>query len=71
MFEPTVDVFPRDLDAEYKILEELAQRLGPPSPDIVGRVDLLSDFPFRDSCLGIFDQFIERYPNVVLSVSSN
>ena len=71
VFEPIVDNFLRDSDAEYKILEELAQRLGPPSPDIVGTVDLLSDFPFCDSCLGIFDQFNARYPGVVLNVGSN
>ncbi|MCP3935319.1 MAG: hypothetical protein GY708_08100 [Actinomycetia bacterium] len=57
-----------DLDSEYKILEEIANRIGPASETVTGAVRLYTERPACDSCLGVLMQFSERYPNIVVAV---
>nr|WP_308280943.1 deaminase domain-containing protein [Pseudomonas mosselii] len=57
----------RDADAEFKILETLAQRLGS-NYSAVGRINLASEKAVCPSCTGVVLQFRERYPNIQLNV---
>lgn len=62
----TPDGNPRTLDAEVKILEELASQL--PS-NASGKVHLFSELPFCQSCSGVIKQFKEQFPNVEVIIS--
>ncbi|MGZ0050582.1 deaminase domain-containing protein [Brevibacillus gelatini] len=62
----TPDGNPRTLDAEVKILEELASQL---SSNASGKVHLFSELPFCQSCLGVIKQFKEQFPNVEVIIS--
>jgi len=62
----TPDGNPRTLDAEVKILEELASKL--PS-DASGKIYLFSELPFCDSCSGVIKQFKELFPNTEIILS--
>ncbi len=71
VFTPTnAGGFSRSLDSEYKILEDLASRLGPPSQTPRGTVNLYTERPPCASCASVIDQFRARYPNVTVNVSS-
>lgn len=50
----------RSLDAEYKILEEIAARLGPARP-LSGVVHIYSELPICASCGSVIEQFQDRY----------
>ena len=63
----TPEGYLRDMDTEFKILETLAQRLGP-SSQVSGRINLISEKVVCPSCSGIVSQFRERYPNIQLNV---
>ncbi|RMR54455.1 hypothetical protein ALP83_200128 [Pseudomonas syringae pv. actinidiae] len=63
----TAEGYLRDMDTEFKILETLAQRLGPNSP-ASGRINLISEKMVCPSCTNIVTQFRERYPNIQLNV---
>lgn len=56
-------------DSEAKILEAIAHRLGD-SPDTKGSITLVSERPCCPSCLGVIQQFRERYPHITLTVES-
>ncbi len=51
----------------FKILETLAQRLGP-SSQTSGRINLISEKMVCPSCSDVVAQFRERYPNIQLNV---
>jgi filamentous hemagglutinin len=71
VFQPSsTGGFSRALDAEYKILEDLATQLGPSSSSVRGTVNIYSELPVCSSCSAVIDQFTARYPNVVVNVSS-
>lgn len=55
------------MDTEFKILETLAQRLGPNS-QASGRINLISEKMVSPSCTNIVNQFRERYPNIQLNI---
>ncbi len=56
-------------DSEAKILEAIAHRLGD-NPDAKGSITLVSERPCCPSCLGVIQQFRERYPHITLTVES-
>jgi len=57
----TAEGYLRDMDTEFKILETLAQRLGPNS-HASGRINLISEKMVCPSCTNVVTQFRERYP---------
>jgi hypothetical protein len=57
---------PRTLDAEYKILEQLATQLTSTSR---GVVNLYSELPVCVSCSSVITQFQQKFPNVVVNVT--
>ncbi|MCD5360615.1 hemagglutinin repeat-containing protein [Chromobacterium aquaticum] len=57
----------RDSDTEFKILENIAQKLGP-SSNVSGTINLLSEKAVCPSCRSVVDQFRLRYPNIKLNV---
>ena len=70
VFKPgSVGGFVHDLDAEYKILEDLATQLGP-SSNVGGVVNIYSELTVCASCASVVEQFTSRYPNVVVNVLS-
>lgn len=66
-FKPkTVGHF-RDVDTEYKILEEIAKQIGD-NKDVTGSIDLFTEFTPCESCCDVLLQFEEKYPNIKLTV---
>lgn len=63
----TPEGYLRDMDTEFKILETVAQRLGP-SSQASGRINLISEKMVCPSCSDIVNQFRERYPNIQLNI---
>ncbi|WP_075255793.1 two-partner secretion domain-containing protein [Herbaspirillum camelliae] len=57
----------RTLDSEYKILSYLATKLNSASQ---GVVNLYSELPVCVSCSGVIDQFRQKFPNIVLNVTT-
>lgn len=60
------DCWFRDVDTEYKILEDMAARL--PDRSAKGRVKLYTDLPPCASCWNVMKQFMAEYTNVNMSV---
>ena len=60
------DCWERDVDTEYKILEDMAARL--PDPSAAGSVQLYTDLRPCPSCWGVMQQFLARYFNVHMQV---
>jgi The BURPS668_1122 family of deaminases len=58
----------RDIDSEYKILDNIAGQLGD-NRAASGRVNLISERPPCPSCQGVIQQFQARYPNVYVFVT--
>lgn len=56
----------RNVDTEYKILEDMAERL--PDTNVVGRVRLYTDLPPCASCWDVMKQFLGTYPNIQMQV---
>jgi hypothetical protein len=59
--------FVRNVDGEFKILENIAQSLGNNS-SAVGRIDLFTELKACTSCGGAIQQFRATYPNIQLNV---
>ena len=60
------DCWPRHVDTEYKIIEDLAARL--PDSSVAGRVRLYTDLYPCASCRHVMAQFLGAYTNVQLQV---
>ena len=60
------DCWPRYMDTECKILEDLAAHL--PDPSAAGRVRLYTDLYPCASCRHVMDQFLAAYPNVQMQI---
>ena len=60
------DCWPRNMDTEYKIAEDLASRLADPSAP--GRVRLYTDLYPCASCRHVMEQFLAVYTNVQMQV---
>jgi hypothetical protein len=57
-------------DTEFKLLNSIANKLGPASSGVRGTVNLYSELPVCASCSSIISQFREAFPNVVLNVTT-
>ena len=60
------DCWVREVDTEYKILEEMAAHL--PDTAVKGRVKLYTDLPPCASCWNVILQFLAEYPNIQMQV---
>jgi hypothetical protein len=60
----------RNLDAEYKMLNQLAHDLGAKKggkyPEMTGILKIVSENPYCPSCYGVINQFNEMLPNIKL-----
>jgi RHS repeat-associated protein len=57
-------------DTEFKLLNSIANRLGPSSDSITGTIHLHSELPMCDSCSSVVSQFRETFPNIDLNVTT-
>lgn len=64
------DVFVRDTDTEYKILNDLAGKIGD-NPNATGKVKLFTEKDTCGSCNNIITQFKEKYPKIEIEVIHN
>ena len=53
----------RDVDGEFKILENSAQILGD-NTSATGQINLFTELKFCTSCAGAIMQFRQRYPGI-------
>lgn len=60
----------RNTDSEYKILDNLADRLGG-NKSAKGNVTIFTERPARESFLSVVEQFQKRYPNIDIRVLDN
>ncbi|EPR3507669.1 DUF637 domain-containing protein [Serratia marcescens] len=61
---------PRNTDSEYKILDNLADKLGS-NVSIKGKVTIFTERAACESCLGVVDQFQKKYPGIKVEVLDN
>lgn len=61
------NAFLRDVDGEFKILENVARTLGD-NPSVTGRINLFTELQSCTSCAGTVMQFRQRYPGIQLNV---
>ena len=62
--------FLRDGDTEYKILNDLAEKIGN-NNEVKGTIRLFTEKDTCDSCNLIIQQFDEKYPNIKIEVIHN
>ncbi|UUE36466.1 DUF637 domain-containing protein [Pectobacterium aroidearum] len=60
----------RNIDSEYKILDNLADKLGN-NTLTKGSVTIFTERAACESCLGVVDQFQKMYPNIRVEVLDN
>lgn len=60
------DCWPRHVDTEYKILEDMAMKL--PDPSVAGRIRLYTDLYPCASCRHVMGQFLAIYTNVQMQI---
>ena len=60
------DCWVRNVDTEYKILEDMGERL--PDTSVAGRVRIYTDLPPCASCWEVMKQFLGTYSNVQMQV---
>ena len=60
------DCWNRNVDTEYKILEDMAARL--PDPAVAGRIRLYTELYPCPSCWNVMKQFLAMYTNVQMQV---
>ncbi|ATX62768.1 deaminase domain-containing protein [Yersinia hibernica] len=60
----------RNTDSEYKILDNLADQLGN-NTSAKGTVTIFTERPACGSCLGVVDQFQQKYPGIQVNVLDN
>lgn len=61
------NAFLRDVDGEFKILENAARMLGN-NPTVTGRINLFTELRSCTSCASTVMQFRQRYPDIQLNV---
>ena len=59
--------WPRDVDAEYKILSDIQKRLGN-NYNASGRIKIYTELEPCASCKGVFKQFKQMYPNIDIEI---
>jgi RHS repeat-associated protein len=57
-------------DSEFKLLNYIANRLGPSSDSVSGTIDLHSELAVCPSCNSVISQFREAFPNVTINVTT-
>lgn len=60
----------RNTDSEYKILDNLADKLGG-NVKAQGKVTIFTERAACESCLGVVDQFQKKYPGITVEVIDN
>lgn len=60
----------RDIDTEYKILNNIAEKLGDDT-DISGKIRLFTERPCCDSCNNVMLEFLKKYKNILIEVVHN
>jgi filamentous hemagglutinin len=60
----------RNTDSEYKILDNLADRLGS-NTLAKGNVTIFTEQPACESCLGVIEQFQKKYPGIKVDILDN
>ncbi|WP_239384283.1 deaminase domain-containing protein [Delftia tsuruhatensis] len=60
----------RGIDTEYKIMDNIADQLGS-NFSAKGVVNIFTEKPACASCLGVAEQFKEKYPNVMVNIYDN
>ncbi|HEJ6942442.1 TPA: DUF637 domain-containing protein [Serratia marcescens] len=60
----------RNTDSEYKILDNLADKLGS-NVSAKGKVIIFTERAACESCLGVVDQFQKKYPGIKVEVLDN
>ncbi|MDN0117883.1 deaminase domain-containing protein [Yersinia frederiksenii] len=60
----------RNTDSEYKILDNLADQLGN-NTSVKGTVTIFTERPACGSCLGVVEQFQQKYPGIKINVLDN
>lgn len=60
----------RNTDSEYKILDNLADKLGN-NVSAKGRVTIFTERAACESCLGVVDQFQKKYPGIKVEILDN
>ncbi|HEI9730591.1 TPA: DUF637 domain-containing protein [Serratia marcescens] len=60
----------RNTDSEYKILDNLADKLGN-NVSAEGRVTIFTERAACESCLGVVEQFQKKYPRIKVEVLDN
>ncbi|CFR07696.1 Uncharacterised protein [Yersinia frederiksenii] len=64
------DMISRKGDSEYKILDNLADQLGG-NTSTKGTVTIFTERPACGSCLGVVEQFQQKYPGIQVNVLDN
>ncbi|WP_088351256.1 deaminase domain-containing protein [Bacillus cereus] len=62
--------YPRDSDTEYKILNDIANRLGN-NTEAKGKIKLFTELDTCDSCSRVIAEFSKKYKNIELEVIHN
>jgi hypothetical protein len=57
-------------DTEFKLLNQIANNLGPSSDSVSGSVNLYSELPLCASCSSVAGQFQESFPNIDLNITT-
>ncbi|MFE9559292.1 RHS repeat-associated core domain-containing protein [Streptomyces sp. NPDC006703] len=57
-------------DTEFKLLNHIANRLGPSSESITGTINLHSELPLCPSCSSVVSQFRGAFPNIQFNVTT-
>lgn len=65
-----VNGYSRIWDSEYKILNDIADRLGE-NVNAAGTIKLFTDRIPCPSCSRVINKFMDKYPNVVVDVIYN
>lgn len=64
------DMVYRGIDTEYKILDNIADKLGS-NTSARGTVNILTEKPACASCLNVVEQFKAKYPNITVNMLDN
>ncbi|WP_025720824.1 deaminase domain-containing protein [Paenibacillus sp. 1-18] len=64
------NIYLRDADTEYKILNDVAHRIGD-NPNATGTIKLFTEKDTCASCNQIIQQFDKKYPNITIEVVHN
>ena len=63
-------IIARNIDSEYKILDNISDKLGG-NISVKGTVTIFTERPACGSCLGVVEQFQQRYPGIEVKILDN